>query len=138
MTDASNDLIQLSAEECRRLLASHRPRLGRIAFVDGGWPMVFPMNFVADRNLIYFKTASGSKLFAAVQVQQVSFEVDHIDARWQEGWSVLALGRLRVVTDPEEVAVVQRMPLEPWARGDRPHYLRLDVSSLSGRRIINP
>jgi hypothetical protein len=136
MTDASSELIELTAEECRQLLAARRPRLGRIAFVAAGWPMVFPMNYAVDRDLIYFKTAPGSKLLAAVRMQQVSFQVDDVDESWQEGWSVLALGRLRMVTDPEEIEAVSQMALRPWAGGDRRHYLRLGIESVSGRRII--
>jgi nitroimidazol reductase NimA-like FMN-containing flavoprotein (pyridoxamine 5'-phosphate oxidase superfamily) len=77
MPDAANDLVVLSKDDCLRLLTAHRPRLGRIAFVDAGWPMVFPMNYVFDRNLVYFKTAPGSKLFATVRMQQVPSPGSH-------------------------------------------------------------
>ena len=138
MTETANDLIALSSDECHRLLTTHRPQLGRLGFVDGGWPMIFPMNYAVESKAIYFKTAPGSKLFAVVTGQQVSFQIDYIAERWEEGYSVLALGRLRTVTDPEETDQVDQLPCGPWARGDRHDYLRLDISSLSGRRIINP
>jgi nitroimidazol reductase NimA-like FMN-containing flavoprotein (pyridoxamine 5'-phosphate oxidase superfamily) len=129
-------MIELSADECRHLLMTHRPRLGRLAFVDTGWPLVFPMNYIADHNLVYFRTAPGSKLLAALDMRQVTFEIDHVDEVWEEGWSVLAFGRLRMLTDDDELDVVRQAPLRPWARGDRPHYLRMDVESLSGRRLV--
>ena len=128
-------MVVLTTDECRHLVTTVRPRLGRLAFVDAGWPVVFPMNYVADGDLIYFRTAPGSKLLAALRVQQVTFQVDHIDEVWQEGWSVLAFGRLRMVTDEEEIAQVSQWPLRPWAGGDRPHYLRLDAASMTGRRL---
>jgi nitroimidazol reductase NimA-like FMN-containing flavoprotein (pyridoxamine 5'-phosphate oxidase superfamily) len=136
MQDTNSAMVELSAEECRNLLARHRPRLGRLAFVAGGWPLVLPVNYVADRAVIYIRTAPGSKLLAALNVQQVTFEVDYVDEVWEEGWSVLAFGRLRVVTEEDELADVARRPLRPWARGDRPYYLRLDISRLSGRRLV--
>ena len=129
-------MIELSADECRHLLANHRPRLGRLAFVDGGWPLVLPMNYIAEGDLVYFRTAPGSKLHAALRAQHVTFQVDHVDDVWEEGWSVLAFGRLRLLTDEEELARVRAWPLRPWAGGDRPHYLRLDVESFSGRRLV--
>ena len=135
MQDAHSAMVELSEDECRQLLATHRPRLGRLAFVDAGWPLVLPMNYVADRGVIYFRTAPGSKLLAALKMQQVTFQVDHVDELWEEGWSVLAFGRLRVVTDEDELDDIRQRPLRPWARGDRPHYLRLDISRLSGRRL---
>ena len=72
MTETANDLIAQSGDECHRLLTTHRPQLGRLGFVDGGWPMIFPMNYAVDGKAIYFKTAPGSKLFAAVTRQQAS------------------------------------------------------------------
>jgi nitroimidazol reductase NimA-like FMN-containing flavoprotein (pyridoxamine 5'-phosphate oxidase superfamily) len=92
MQDAHSAMVELSEDECRQLLATHRPRLGRLAFVDAGWPLVLPMNYVADRGVIYFRTAPGSKLMAALKMQQVAFEVDHVDEVWKEGWS-LRVGR---------------------------------------------
>jgi nitroimidazol reductase NimA-like FMN-containing flavoprotein (pyridoxamine 5'-phosphate oxidase superfamily) len=129
-------MVTLTDDEIRHLLKTHRPRLGRLAFVDAGWPVVFPMNYVADGNLLYFRTAPGSKLLAALRMQQVTFQVDHVDEVWEEGWSVLAFGRLRMLTDDDEIAKVSRWPLRPWAPGDRPHYLRLDVASFTGRRLV--
>lgn len=136
MARTRTSMIELSADECRHLLMTHRPRLGRLAFVDTGWPLVFPMNYIADHNLVYFRTAPGSKLLAALDMRQVTFEIDHVDEVWEEGWSVLAFGRLRMLTDDDELDVVRQAPLRPWARGDRPHYLRMDVESLSGRRLV--
>jgi nitroimidazol reductase NimA-like FMN-containing flavoprotein (pyridoxamine 5'-phosphate oxidase superfamily) len=136
MSDTANALTELSPEECRNMLSTHRPRLGRLAFVEGGWPLVFPMNYVATDNVIYFRSAPGSKLLAALRVQQVSFEVDYVDEVWEEGWSILAFGRLRLVNDEEELEEARQLPLRPWARGDRPHFLRFDIARMSGRRIV--
>lgn len=135
MSETEIALLMLSTDECRALLAAHRPRLGRLAFVDAGWPLVLPMNYVVRGDAIYFRSAPGSKMIAAVQAQRVVFELDHVDEVWEEGWSLLAFGRLHLVTDDEELAEARRLPLRPWAGGDRPYYLRLDIESLSGRRI---
>ncbi|HSJ47181.1 MAG TPA: pyridoxamine 5'-phosphate oxidase family protein [Euzebyales bacterium] len=131
----SDDLVELSNEECLRLLTAHRPRLGRLGFMSQGRVLVFPMNFVLIDRRLYFRTAPGSKLLAALRIDRVTFEIDHVDEVWREGWSVLAFGRLRQVTDPEELAELAERPLRPWAKGDRPHYLRMDIDELSGRRI---
>jgi len=65
----------------------------------------------------------------------VAFEIDHIDEVWEEGWSLLVFGHLCEVEDPAELARVRQLPLRPWASGDKPYYLRLEILSLSGRRI---
>lgn len=138
MSETEIALATLSADECRALLVTHRPRLGRLAFVAGEWPLVLPMNFAVDGDVVYFRSAGGSKLDAAVRCQRVAFQIDHIDEVWEEGWSLLALGHLRVVEDPDELARVRRLPLRPWASGDKPYFLRLEIRSLSGRRIAFP
>ena len=131
-------LATLSPDECRALLVTHRPRLGRLAFVAGEWPHVLPMNFALDGDVVYFRSAAGSKLDAALRSDRVAFQVDELDEVWEEGWSLLALGRLRVVEDPDELARVRQLPLLPWASGDKPYFLRLEIISLSGRRIAFP
>jgi nitroimidazol reductase NimA-like FMN-containing flavoprotein (pyridoxamine 5'-phosphate oxidase superfamily) len=138
MSETEIGLATLSADECRALLVTHRPQLGRLAFIAGDWPLVLPMNFAVDGNVVYFRSAAGSKLDAAVRCDRVAFQVDHVDEVWEEGWSLLACGHLRVVDDPDELAQVRRLPLRPWAGGDRPYFLRLQIVSLSGRRIAFP
>ena len=136
MREHRNALIELSAEECLRLLVSHRPRLGRLAFMRNGVPLVLPMNYVIRGDAIYFRSAPGSKVFiAAQQGQQASFEVDEVDEFWEDGWSMLAFGHLRQVTDAEELTEVLSLPLQPWAGGDRPHCIALQFERMSGRRI---
>jgi nitroimidazol reductase NimA-like FMN-containing flavoprotein (pyridoxamine 5'-phosphate oxidase superfamily) len=138
MSETDIALATLTADECRALLVMHRPRLGRLAFVAGDWPLVLPMNFALDGDAIYFRTAPGSKLDAALRCERVTFQLDHVDEVWEEGWSLLAFGHLRMVDDPDELARVRQLPLRPWAGGDKPHYLRLEILSLSGRRIAFP
>jgi hypothetical protein len=43
-----------------------------------------------------------------------------------------------VVEIAAELARVRRLPLRLWASGDKPYYLRLEIRSLSGRRIAYP
>jgi uncharacterized protein len=136
MSETEIALATLTADECRALLRTHRPRLGRLAFVAAeGWPIVLPMNYVLDGDTVYFRTSAGRKFAAAVRCEHVTFQVDHVDEVWEEGWSLLAFGELRVVNDPAELARVRHLPLRPWAGGDKPHYLRLQIASISGRRI---
>lgn len=135
MSETEIALVTLSPDECRALLVAHRPRLGRLVFVDDGWPLALPMNFAVRGDAIYFRTAPGGKLDAALRADRVAFELDDVDEVWEDGWSLLALGRLEVVTDPDELAEARRLPLRPWAAGDKPYHLRMDIESLSGRRI---
>lgn len=136
MSETQSWLTEMSPDQCRERLITHRPRLGRLTFVDSGWPLVLPMNYVIRGDAIYFRTAPGSKVFiAAQQGLQASFEVDEVDEFWEDGWSILAFGHLRQVTDAEELTEVLSLPLQPWAGGDRPHCIALQFERMSGRRI---
>jgi nitroimidazol reductase NimA-like FMN-containing flavoprotein (pyridoxamine 5'-phosphate oxidase superfamily) len=135
MSETEIGLAALTTDECWALLVTHRPRLGRLAFVAGEWPLVLPVNFALEGDVLYFRSAAGSKLAAAARGDRVSFEIDHVDEVWEEGWSLLAFGSLRVVVDAAELARVRQLPLRPWASGDKPFFLGLDILSLSGRRI---
>lgn len=135
MPDTPVTLTDLSEDECWRLVAAHRPALGRVAFTDGGRSVIYPMNYaVADRTL-YLRTDPASRLTTAVSSQDVAFEVDDVDTAWERGWSVLAQGRLHEVVDAEELERHRALRFRSWAPGERLHLLRLDVSSISGRRI---
>jgi nitroimidazol reductase NimA-like FMN-containing flavoprotein (pyridoxamine 5'-phosphate oxidase superfamily) len=127
---------ELAEAECRRLLAEHH--LGRLAIVEFGGPMVFPVNYVLDRDAPVFRTDPGSKLDAAAERDRVAFEVDAADEATRTGWSVVVRGTLAEVTDPGDLERLRSLPLYPWAPGSRTRYLRVRPSSVTGRRIMIP
>src|SRR4029450_3742200 len=88
----------LHHDECRRLLAERH--LGRLAIPDFGGPVIFPVNYVFDQDLVVFRTDPGSKLDAATERESVAFEVDAVDEATRTGWSVVVRGTLADITDP--------------------------------------
>jgi nitroimidazol reductase NimA-like FMN-containing flavoprotein (pyridoxamine 5'-phosphate oxidase superfamily) len=123
----------LDEAECLELLA--RSSIGRVAVTIGAVPAVFPVNYrLVDRSIL-FRTGAGTKLDAAVRRAVVAFEVDEVDPLYHEGWSVLVVGMADELTDPDLLERARRMPLEPWAPGDRPFLVRIGLDYVSGRRI---
>ena len=55
--------------------------------------------------------------------------------RGHGGWSVLVTGRLREITDPDELATARRLPLAPWWHRVDQRFVRLSIDLLSGRRL---
>lgn len=51
------------------------------------------------------------------------------------GWSVVVRGRMEAVDDGGDIERLQEAKPVAWAPGGRPHYLRLNPSLVSGRRI---
>jgi nitroimidazol reductase NimA-like FMN-containing flavoprotein (pyridoxamine 5'-phosphate oxidase superfamily) len=133
--DARTGLEVIAPDDCRRLVAADE--IGRLAIVDGGTPAVFPVNYVVDdQDAIVFRTAPGTKLSSGPR-RPVTFEVDAFDRERRTGWSVVVTGRLEEVTefDSDTLDRVRALPVEPWAGGDKPHWMRLVPSRISGRRI---
>jgi nitroimidazol reductase NimA-like FMN-containing flavoprotein (pyridoxamine 5'-phosphate oxidase superfamily) len=126
-------LVALDEEECRRRLGAGG--VGRVGVTDGGLPAIFPVNYaVLDGNIV-FRTGAGAKLDAAVSGAIIAFEIDHFEPFSHTGWCVLVVGVARPVTDPEEQARAEHLPLAPWADGPRDTFVRLESSTVTGREL---
>lgn len=80
--DAEPSLHTLPREECLRLLATQE--FGRLAVVDDGQPLVFPVNYAVDGDVVVFRADPGTKL-AAASLGLVAFEVDDVDVSTRSG-----------------------------------------------------
>jgi nitroimidazol reductase NimA-like FMN-containing flavoprotein (pyridoxamine 5'-phosphate oxidase superfamily) len=135
MPRAQLPLTDLSASDCWKLLARHRPALGRVAFTIDEHPVIYPMNYAVADETLYLRTEPDSGIAAVSAAQLVAFEVDDVDDDWEAGWSVLVQGRLEEVTDPQELDRHRELRLRSWAPGVRLHLVRLDPERISGREI---
>ena len=127
-------ITELTPDECHRLLAGEG--VGRLVFVDARGPVALPVNFVLDGPDVLFRTSAASSLLASTYSRAAAFEVDHVDEGDRIGWSVLASGDVREVTDPADRRHVEMLGVSPWAEGDRTRYLRFHVRSITGRRLV--
>lgn len=134
-TTAQEGVDVLDEDECRALLAG--AKIGRVGVCVGAMPAIFPVNFVLDRDSIVFRTAEGTKLNAATHHAVVAFECDRVDEFEHSGWSVLAVGMARAVTDPDEIERLRRLPLRPWAAGQRECFVRIPLDLVTGRRVAH-
>ncbi|MGI8458125.1 MAG: pyridoxamine 5'-phosphate oxidase family protein [Propionibacteriaceae bacterium] len=125
----------LTPAECRALLKDHH--FGRLAFLDtvGVLPVIIPVNYLLDKDTVVFRTEAGSKLRAAVRGAPVAFEVDGVDHDRRGGWSVVVQGHAKEVADPAKLIEFRNAPLVAWAPGAKPHYVTINPSQVSGRRI---
>ena len=93
---------ELTADACWSHLA--QVPTGRLCFVDGGEPMVLPLNHVVDGHSIVVRTAAGTAPHRLGEGATVAFEADATRPATCEGWSVVLRGHLAEVTDEQELA----------------------------------
>ena len=132
----ATEMLELSREECLRLLACHH--FGRLAVNMGDGPVIRPVNYLFDERSqsVVFRTAPGSKFHALLHSANAAFEIDGIDESSRTGWSVIIRGVTDEVTNPSEVWRLDRLGLEPWAPGPKRHWMHIRAWTVAGRRIV--
>jgi nitroimidazol reductase NimA-like FMN-containing flavoprotein (pyridoxamine 5'-phosphate oxidase superfamily) len=138
MTNGGTDpaMHEIPTEECYRLLGTHE--FGRIGVVADNYPLILPVNYRLDGTTVIIRTHPGTILRAAEHAN-VTFEVDEIDRASRSGWSVLIRATAEEVGEQHRAELVERTKesgLEPWAPGDKGHWLRLITHEVTGRRIV--
>ncbi len=124
----------LSADECRELLETRD--VGRLAVIVGGYPEVFPVNYVVVRVVI--RTDAGVKLRHA-RFERVCFQVDELNPARRTGWSVLVKGivhELKTGDRHAEELDFAAARIRPWAGGAKSHVLVVTPMAVTGRRIV--
>ncbi len=124
----------LSPQECWDLVEG--AAIGRVAFVDAGEPVIFPVTHGVHGRRVVFQTGAGSKLEAAKMANALSFEVDAWDAATKSGWSVLVRGVGETVYDDDEIGAFDALGLRPWLESARSGtWVRIRANEITGRRL---
>jgi nitroimidazol reductase NimA-like FMN-containing flavoprotein (pyridoxamine 5'-phosphate oxidase superfamily) len=133
--DARTGIEWIDRDECLALLAADE--VGRLAVIAGGAPAIFPVNYRLDGDAIVFRSDPGTKINDGTRAH-ACFEIDRFDPTMRAGWSVVAAGRLEEITryDARTLERVQGLPIDPWAGGEKAHWMRLVPERITGRRIL--
>ena len=122
----------LSESECWELL--DHAAVGRLAVDIAGQPDIFPINFVVDKSGIVFRSAAGTKLAGAVLNRVVAFEIDGYEPADRTAWSVVVKGEARQIERMQEMFEAEDLPLFPWLAWDKPNFVRIEPTVVTGRR----
>jgi nitroimidazol reductase NimA-like FMN-containing flavoprotein (pyridoxamine 5'-phosphate oxidase superfamily) len=123
----------LTRAECLELLAT--VPVGRLVYTHDALPAVVPVNFLVDGQEVLVRAGYGGALAAGIRGSVVAFEADWFDPDHRAGWSVTVTGRAREELDEHELARLAALQLEPWADGDRDHFLKISTDLVQGRRL---
>lgn len=124
--------VELSTAESWAFL--REATVGRLAVIVDDRPDIFPVNHVVDHGSVVFRTAVGTKLAGAAG-HWVAFEVDGYDLETASAWSVVIKGEAQQVNRLYDVLEVVELPLFPWHSSPKPHFIRIEPDSLTGRRF---
>ncbi len=97
-----------------RLLASID--YGRVVFTLAALPAIRVVNHLVDGERIIIRTRLTAAISAAARSADgvvVAYEADSIDPPTRTGWSVVATGLARTLTEPDYVARYEQL-LHPW------------------------
>ncbi len=134
----TSEVVELEQTECVRLLL--HDVVGRVAVVVDGRPHIVPVTYAADTNGdVVFRTGPDTVL-TRVDLEDVAFEIDGIDAQARTGWSVTVHGVGSEITDADDQkARYLRQKLgDSWAPGPRTRWFAIYPREITGRRLQAP
>jgi hypothetical protein len=120
----------LAIAECQSLLK--RGGVGILATAGVGAPLLRPVNFVLHEDFLLIRTGEEQILEAASATEPASFVITEIDRFEHSGWSVVVVGTL---VERSSLGAVSEIPLRPWAKAEKNHFVGLSIKSISGRRL---
>lgn len=128
--DDHDGMQTLSYDECQQLLEGGG--IGILALCGVGAPVLRPVNFASHQGRVVIRTGEGQILEAAQGGEPASFVLSNADRFEHTGWSVVVTGEL---IEQSSLGPISDLPLRPWARAEKHHFVALSIDELSGRRI---
>lgn len=131
----SNELHALAFRECFELLRTQS--VGRLVFTEQALPAIRLVNYRLHNGEIALRLGHSSWL-PRLDRTVVAFEVDNVDDSTHTGWSVVVVGKARLVHDVDELVMLCDPAHRPWPSGQRDQVLCIDTGQVTGRRLRLP
>ena len=126
----------IAPARCVELLQTHT--IGRVAWYAGDAPEILPVTYVWLDDSVVFRTSPHGPLSALSQPSDVAFEIDELDQRHHQGWSVVVHGQAQGIVRPAEVVRLWAVTGVPWASGMRNLLIRITPTRVTGRLVAAP
>lgn len=128
-------MVELDPSESLALLAS--VPYGRVVFTQKALPAIRLVNHAVDGGRIFIRTRLTAKIGQVARAPQatvVAYEADEFDPQQRTGWSVVATGFARPVTDEAEIARMSAV-LVPWVDLPTDTILVIEPELITGVRL---
>ncbi|WP_329500507.1 pyridoxamine 5'-phosphate oxidase family protein [Kitasatospora herbaricolor] len=124
------------AEECTReqsLELLRQTAIGRLIHTDDAMPAVTPSCFTLDSLGEVVIPLPASWRADLMDGEVVGFQTDRFDEQTLRGWTVLVVGRSRLVTDPVKIAGLRHQGPLYWGHRPTRGYLSIHPELVTGR-----
>ncbi|HEU4421298.1 MAG TPA: pyridoxamine 5'-phosphate oxidase family protein [Pilimelia sp.] len=127
---------ELDAAEALRLLAS--VSVGRVVFTEAALPAIRPVNHLVDDGEIIIRSRLTTRIGQTIGTQPetvVAYQADDLDPVSRTGWSVVATGLARLVTDPARIERYEAL-LHPWVNTVMDTVISIQPEIITGFRLV--
>jgi hypothetical protein len=108
--------------------------VGRVGFTARARPAIQPVRVVVQGGHVVIPVRPGDRLATACRGAVVAIQADSTSLDSGTAWSVEVVGTARVVTDPGEVAALDRLDLQTWTAPKDRCYVTVDMGVITGWR----
>jgi nitroimidazol reductase NimA-like FMN-containing flavoprotein (pyridoxamine 5'-phosphate oxidase superfamily) len=126
-------LSDITEDECWALV--EQSAVGRVAWSEADGPIVLPLNYVVHDGALWLRTSAHSSAAHEIDDDRVAILIDDLDPTTHVGWSVQIRGAARVHYHQSEVPEAVQ-GLTTWAEGPRPLWIKVEPTSIYGKRLV--
>ena len=138
--DSARRVVErLDEPECMELLSA--AKIGRLVYNSRYGPVAVPSEYKIHEGSIVFRTYRTTfteedlRTGIAYAEYKVAVEIDQSDPETRLGWVVLVQGAAHHIDTEAERAAIAHLGLESWVEGEPEHFIRVNLSQISGQRI---
>jgi hypothetical protein len=132
--ESPSEFRAISPARCQELLESQS--VGRLAWQAADGPQILPVTYAWHEGTIIFRTSPYGVLSELIRPTEVALEIDDLDQKTRQGWSVVVQGRAQGVAEPDQLVKMWTVGgVVPWASEVRNVFIQITPRKITGRVV---